>query len=646
MKLFITTAIDYVNSLPHIGTAYEKIGADVLVRFYRMLGHDVVFQMGNDEHSANVQKSAEAQNKAPKVYCDGMLPQFENIWKKLNISYDQFIQTSNPVHEKMVYEFFDRVNKAGDIYEKDYEGWYCESCEAFYLDKDLEEGLCKNHKNKPKWLKEKNYFFRLQKYESALLEFIEKNPNFILPTKRRNEVVNFIKQGLQDFSISRSTFTWGIPVPLNKNHVFYVWFDALINYISLLNLNSLDDLKNNGYWQNVTHIVGKDITRFHCIIWPAMLMSANLPLPKNVFGHGFVYLKGEKMSKSLGNVVTPLDILSKYPDFGADALRYYLMRTSSFGDDGDFTWDGFVERYNADLANGIGNLAARILGMVWKYQNGVVDFSLARAQQAAPLQEIESLMKPLSGDFSTHLALEKIWHFITSLDQYIDSSAPWTLAKEKKTEELAAVLATLVEGVRKTCLLIYPFIPQATQKIWNAYGFEGVKKLSEVLLPDLEKTFTVKNHFLVEQKLNLFPRIDMTETTTTKLDSPVPEGRDPLSTRGALGPSPDNLIDIKDFGKIDLRVAKVLAAEKVEGADKLLKLQVELGSETRQIISGIAQHYKPEDMVGKKVIVVANLKPAKIRGVESFGMLLAAKEGDRLVLATVDGDIGSNAKVG
>lgn len=515
-KKFITTAIDYVNSLPHIGTAYEKIGADVLARFYRLQGDDVVFQMGNDEHSANVQKAAEAKGLDPKVYCDGMRLEFEKIWQALHISNDKFIQTSDDLHHKTVNEFFARVHASGDIYQKDYEGWYCESCEAFYLDKDLEAGLCKNHKTKPKWLKEKNHFFKLSRYADALLQHIEKNPAFVLPAKRRNEVTQFIKQGLEDFSISRSTFTWGIPVPIDSKHVFYVWFDALINYISLLGLKSLDELKKNECWKNVVHVVGKDITRFHCIIWPAMLLSAKLPLPKQILGHGFVYLKGEKMSKSLGNVVTPLDILAKYPDFGADALRYYLLRGSSFGDDGDFTWDGFISRYNADLANGFGNLVARTLGMVWRYQQGVVkpvSFSADEKKLFGNIPEIfvkvaDDLNFEKSGDVEFHLALEKIWSVISSVDQYIDQKAPWTLSKEKKSDELSIVLTTLIEAIRLICVLIYPFIPVSAEKTWLALGFESVQKLKDVRWSDAKKfPFLATDHKMAEEKLMLFPRI-------------------------------------------------------------------------------------------------------------------------------------------
>lgn len=642
---YITTAIDYVNSLPHIGTAYEKIGADVLCRHLRLCGEQVVLHMGNDEHSANVQKSALAQNLAPKAYCDGMRPKFEDVWHRLNIAYDQFIQTSEPRHHASVKHFFERVYAAGDIYPRDYEGHYCESCEAFYTDKDLVEGLCPNHKTKPKWLKEKNYFFKLSKYAAFLLDHIERHPNFILPKKRRNEIVNFIKAGLDDISISRSTFDWGIPLPLDPKHVMYVWFDALINYATGAGFGS-DEEKFKKLWPYVVHIVGKDITRFHAVIWPAMLQSAGLPLPQMVLGHGFVYLRGEKMSKSLGNVVTPLDILAKYPEFGADALRYYLMRTSSFGDDADFTWDDFILRYNSDLANGVGNLASRTLGMVWKYREGRVDAAFDADSKALfvsaenALAGVKNDLDPLvSGDFDSHLAVEKIWAFVTDVDQYIDRKQPWTLAKDAaKAGELSVVMATLVEALRRVAILIAPFIPSASEKIWHAYGFERVKNWAQISYADLAMSLT-GSHALAEQKLAVFPRIEAPKV-------------EPAATEPVKAQEPKVVVDevatieIADFAKIDLRVGLVKAAERVEKADKLLKLQVEIGAETRQVIAGIAEHYAPEQLVGKRIVVVANLKPAKIRGIESRGMLLAAKADGKLLIVTPDGDIATNAKVG
>jgi methionyl-tRNA synthetase len=654
MKRYITTAIDYVNSIPHIGTAYEKIGADVLARFYRMRGDDVVLQMGNDEHSANVQKAAAGQKIPPKEYCDRMRPRFEDVWKRLNVVYDQFIQTSEPRHHESVKKFFERVYDKGDIYPRDYEGPYCESCEAFYTDKDLVDGLCPNHKTKPKWLKEKNYFFRLSNYAGFLLDHIQDHPEFILPKKRRNEVVNFIKQGLEDISISRSTFDWGIPLPLDPKHVMYVWFDALINYVTGAGFGS-DEKKFAETWPADLHVVGKDITRFHAVIWPAMLQSAGLPLPKTVLGHGFVYLKGEKMSKSLGNVVTPLDILEKYPEFGTDALRYYLMRTSAFGDDSDFTWDDFILRYNSDLANGIGNLVSRTLGMVWKYQGGTVAPAAFPEEECALLaragavwEEVRGDLDPhVGGDMHCHFAIEKIWAYVTEIDQYIDRKKPWSLAKDAaKKDELSTVMTTIVEAVRLVCALVFPFIPAAAEKIWKGYGFDRVQDIKTLSEKDFANTsFIAKPHALSEQKLMIFPRIeskpeagDVVPVKPAKETFPPSKGETP----GEGAP----LVDIADFSKIDLRVAKILQAERVEKADKLLKLQVEIGTETRQIVAGIAEYYAPETLVGKRIVVVVNLKPAKIRGIESRGMLLAAKAGGKLLIVTPDGEIDSGAKVG
>lgn len=641
-KRYITTAIDYVNSVPHIGTAYEKIGADVLARFFRLCGDEVRFQMGNDEHSSNVQKSAREKGLDPKVYCDEMRPKFETVWNKLAISNDQFIQTTEPRHHKSVQALFQKIYDNGDIYEKDYEGWYCESCEAFYTEKDLEDGLCPNHKKKPTWLTEKNYFFKLTKYRDFLLKLIKDNPKFIVPAKRRNEILSFIESGLEDISVSRSSFDWGIPLPIAKDHVVYVWFDALINYITGVGFGE-DDKLFNQEWQNVLHVIGKDITRFHCIIWPSMLQSAGLPLPQQILGHGFVNMKGEKMSKSLGNVVTPLDIIDKYPDFGADALRYYLLRGSSFGDDGDFTWESFIERYNADLANGLGNLVSRTLGMVWRYQNGQIDGSATDQDSKVLLgsivpiiEEVKSKIDPQKAeDAQFHFALEKIWSFISSVDQYIDERAPWTLAKEEKTDELSVVMTTLVEAIRRVTVLASLIIPIGTQKIWQGLGFE-----SFVLFGDL--TFEVatqtpkygSSYQIPEKKLLLYPRIQKEDTPVEK---PV---------QNTVKKEPDNLIDIKDFTKVELKVATILSAEKVEGADKLLKLQVEVGEEKRQVVAGIAEHYSPESLLQKQVVLVTNLKPATIRGVESHGMLLAAKKGKKLFVVSPESEIPSGAKVG
>lgn len=642
MKRYITTAIDYVNSLPHIGTAYEKIGADVLSRFFRLLGDEVILHMGNDEHSVNVLKSAVALGLPPKVYCDQMRPKFEHVWHALGIKYEQFIQTSEPRHYRTVSKLFEKIHANGDIYLRDYEGWYCESCEAFYTEKDLVDGLCPNHRARPKWLKEKNYYFRLSKYRDFLLGHIGENPQFILPAKRRNEILSLLRQGIEDISVSRSSFEWGIPLPIEKSHVVYVWFDALINYITGVEYFE-ESKKFKTWWPANIHIIGKDITRFHCVIWPAMLKSAGVELPKTILGHGFVYLKGEKMSKTLGNVVTPLDILDRYPDFGADALRYSLMRGSSFGDDGDFSWDEFIQRYNADLANGIGNLVSRTLGMVWRYQAGVVQAQKLPAGETKLLQdaqdifaEVKKFMDPWqSGDVQGHFAIERIWSYISRLDQYIDVRQPWTLAKDPtKKQELSVVMTALVEAVRLVTILVSPFIPAAAEKIWQAFGFDRHCAFADIRFDDLKKIpFVKKDEQLAQEKLMVFPRIEAAK----KMD--VPE-------KDASVPSPATLITFDEFGKVKLRVAKVLAAEKVEKADKLLKLQIELGDERRQIVAGVAEHYTPEQILGKNIVVVANLKPAKIRGIESQGMLLAAKKDGKLTLVTVADDIPSGADVG
>lgn len=513
---YLTCAIDYVNSVPHIGTAYEKIGADILARFFRLMGDDVLLQLGNDEHSANVLKSAQEKGLDPKVYCDEMRPKFEDAWKGLNVSFDQFIQTSEPRHAEAVAELFKRINDNGDIYKKAYEGWYCESCEAFYTEKDLEDGVCPQHKKKPTWISEENYFFRLSNYRDFLLHHIEANPDFIKPAKRKNEIVAFLEQGLDDISVSRSSFNWGIPLPIQEDHVIYVWFDALINYLTGVGFPA-DEAKLNHWWPAQVHFIGKDITRFHCIIWPAMLKSAGVELPKTIFGHGFVYLKGEKMSKSLGNVVTPLDVLNEYPDFGADALRFYLARSSSFGDDGDFTWEDFIARYNADLANGLGNLVSRTLGMVGRYQEGAVQPVTLGDDEKALLAKADTIFKgvhedldPFQGDdIEFHKALEKIWSLITAVDQYIDQKQPWVLSKEGKSDELSVVLTTLVEAIRLVAILVLPFIPNSVAKIWQGLGFEEVEPLSNVRFNDLMAVpFVREPHTLATKKLQLFPRIE------------------------------------------------------------------------------------------------------------------------------------------
>ncbi|HKX12193.1 MAG TPA: methionine--tRNA ligase [bacterium] len=505
-RFYLTTAIDYVNSIPHLGTAYEKIGADALARFMRLEGHEVHFQMGNDEHSTNVLKAAREKGMEPKAYCDEMRGKFTEIWKKLEISYDDFIQTSEPRHHQATQKLFDAIHKTGDIYEGLYEGWYCESCEAFYTEKDLVEGLCPHHKTKPKWLSEKNFFFKLSKYQQPLLDHIRKHPEFILPEIRRNEILRLIESGLDDISVSRSGFEWGISLPNDPTHVVYVWFDALINYLTAIGYAD-DPARFEKWWPADVHVIGKDITRFHCVIWPAMLMSVGLALPRTVFGHGFVYLKGEKMSKSLGNVVTPLDVIDVY---GADALRYYLLRGSSFGADGNFTWDDFIKRYNADLANDIGNLLNRSLGMAKKYFGGTIsngeeaDADRDLIQKAgATGKKVRESMDYLKGDLQYHLALEAIWELIGAADKYIDVSAPWTLKKEGKEERLKQVLHNVFNCLRLIGLWVAPFMPATAEKIYGQLKLSLPKTFAE----GAPWTAMPAEHSLGEAA-PLFPRIE------------------------------------------------------------------------------------------------------------------------------------------
>lgn len=631
-KFYITTAIDYVNSLPHIGTAYEKIGADCIARFKRMDGYEVHFVMGNDEHSVNVKKAAMDQDLDPQVYCDRMADQFQQIWKKLNISYDDFIRTTESRHIISVQSLFSRIYEKGDIYKDSYEGWYCESCEAFLQEKDLIEGTCPNHGKKPKWIEEENYFFALSKYGDKLLKHIEANPHFILPEIRRNEIVNVIKGGLEDISVSRSSFDWGIPLPVDESHVVYVWFDALINYISAVGYGSDEHLFSK-YWPADVHVIGKDITRFHCIIWPAMLMSAGVSLPQTAFGHGFVYLKGAKMSKSLGHVVEPLDIVDTY---GADPLRYYLLREGSFGRDGDFTWENFIDRYNNDLANDLGNLLNRTLNMILRYQEGTVlaptegnsvDEELKTSCLEA-LPQIRNYFSERRDDIEFHTTLVRIWDIIHSANKYVDETAPWNLHKTGKTERLATVLYNTVESLRITALLVAPFMTSSALAMWEQLGLEENVPFQRQTFKAIESWGQFPVGTKVKLAEPLFPKIERVR-----------------EEKGEMEKAAEHVVDFDDFQKLDLRIAEILSAERVEGTSKLLKMEIDMREERRQIVAGIAEQYSPEELIGKKIVVVTNLKPATIRGVESRGMLLAAEEGDSITLLTLDKDVPAGAKV-
>lgn len=664
-KYYITTAIDYVNGNPHLGHAYEKIGADVIARFKRLAGYDTFFLTGTDEHSLNVARQAESEGLSTKEFCDTMAGRFRSAWDKLNISYDRFIRTTDSDHVATVQDIVRRANERGYVYKGTYSGYYCVSCERFIEEGDLIEGKCPFHPSRePEWVEETNYFFALSKFQEPLLRHIRENPKFILPVARKNEIVNRIKEGLQDVSVSRSTLTWGVPFPqeIDDNQVVYVWFDALINYLTGAGYTPGTD-EFGKWWPADLHYIGKDITWFHCVIWPAALMAAGVPLPETIFGHGFVTFKGAKMSKSEGIVVDPLKVADS---LGADPLRYYLMKVVPHGQDGDFSFEGLAETYNADLANDLGNLLNRTVSMIKKYFKGTVP---SPSGVYEPLdEELRALGESVAErghqkmeELDPAGALSEIWSLITAANKYIEDSAPWVLAREGKRERLATVMLNLVEVIAKEAVMLSPFIPDSSQRIWDVLGLPG--KPEDIRWDGNPEVASLLPGIRVTKTGPLFPRLDMESSDFTtgefhlaelakekkkegRKQKTGPSAKNTADT-GKGDPKVDNLISIDDFAKLDLRVAEVTAAERVEGTDKLVKLEIDLGTEKRQIVAGIAQFYAPDELIGKHIVVVANLEPARIRGVESRGMLLAGSTEDRkeLSIITVDRPLAKGAKV-
>ena len=655
-QYYITTAIDYVNGDPHLGHAYEKIGADVIARFKRLAGYDTFFLTGTDEHSLNVARQAEAEGLSTQEFCDTMAGRFRDAWDKLNISYDRFIRTTDSDHVATVQDIVRRANERGYIYRGKYSGYYCVSCERFIEKGDLIDGRCPFHPSRePEWVEETNYFFALSKFQEPLLRHIQEHPDFIRPKSRRNEVVNRIKEGLQDVSVSRSTLTWGVPFPeeIGDNQVVYVWFDALINYLTGAGYVPGTD-EFGKWWPANLHYVGKDITWFHCVIWPAVLMAADVPLPETIFGHGFVTFKGAKMSKSEGIIVDPLKVADS---LGADPLRYYLMKVVPHGQDGDFSFEGLAELYNADLANDLGNLVNRTVSMIGKYFDGTIP-SPSGADN--PLDEELKSVGASAGqkaydkmeDLDPTGALNEIWSLVTAANKYIEDTAPWVLAREGKRECLATAMLNLVEAIAKAVVMLSPFIPDASQRIWDVLGLEG--KPEDIGWKGEPEVASLLPGSKVTRTGPLFPRLDMENSDFSTGEFRLAELAQEKKKEGRKGqPSKSekrtadkgkgerkmsDLISIDDFAKIDLRVAEVVTAERVEGTDKLIKLEIDLGTEKRQIVAGIAQFYTPEELVGKHVVVVANLEPARIRGVESRGMLLAGSTDDRKELAIITVD--------
>jgi len=652
-KFYITTPIYYVNAEPHIGSSYTTIVGDIFARYKRMMGYDVFYLTGTDEHGQKIAQAAREKGMEPQQLCDELAGKFKELWKDLGITNDYFIRTTDESHMKTVQFFVSKMMENGDIYKGTYEGWYCVPCETYWNEEELEHSedgkhMCPSCKREVQLIKEDNYFFRLSKYNDALLELFKENPEFVEPDFRRNEMLRILESGLKDLSITRTTLKWGIPMPNDPEHVIYVWVDALINYVSAIGYPE-DMEKFNKWWPADVHLIGKEINRFHSLIWPAMLMSVGLPLPRKILAHGWLTVNGQKISKSLGNAIDPREYVKKY---GNDVVRYYLVRDIMFGKDGDFSEENLVKRLNSDLANDYGNLLHRTLAMVVKHFDSIIPgIGKLDGIDNAVLNEYEKTKNEfirLMDSYKITDALDILWQFIATLNKYFDETKPWILAKEGNKERLGTVLSLVTESILKVATLVSCVMPESSKEVYSRLSIES--SFSDAFL---EGWGILKGRKIVHGE-PLFKKMEKEEKTAAKQQNGEAKNMENKSKNEQINQktedvnvvTTEDLIDIDYFKKVDLRVARIVEAERVEKSEKLVKLQLDLGElGRRQIVAGIAKYYTPEELVGRLIVVVANLKPAKLMGIESRGMLLAAKINDKLTLLTVSSDIEPGAKI-